>query len=145
MRSVKIIDRLRSEGDVSLEIYCRGRHTITAQRRKPTEALINYELLVNIYGKAYMFERVGKFFEAAKIYLQDPVCCARDVPYQNPHILAKEDDIIMTSSLESRQQLETFTAPGDIFDHLLVTDDFPEAQTPQALRTTLHRYNTPAS
>jgi SWI/SNF-related matrix-associated actin-dependent regulator of chromatin subfamily A3 len=130
---------------VSLEIYCRGRHTIAAQRRKSTEARINYELLVNIYGKAYMFERVGKFFEAAKIYLKDSVCCARDVPYKNPHILAEENGIIMTSSLKSRQQLETFTAPGDIFDHLLLTDCLPEAQTPQALRTTLHRYTTPAS
>ena len=92
-----------------------------------------------------MFERVGKFFEARKIHLQDPVCCTQDVPYKNPHVLAVEDCIIMTSSLDSRQQLETFTNPGDIFDCLLLTDSLPEAQTPQALRTTLHRYTAPAS
>jgi hypothetical protein len=87
-----------------------------------------------------MFERIGKFFELVDIYLQDPVFCNRDVPYRNPHVLAEEDGIITTSSLSSTQQLEYFITPGDIFDQLLISDRLPEAETPQSIRTMLHRY-----
>jgi hypothetical protein len=139
-RSVKILDRLRSEGAVSLELYCRARHTILQPRRKQYKAQASYELLVNVFGRPYMFERIGKFFQLVNVYLQDPVFCNRDVPYRNPHVLAEEDGIIATSSLYSTQQLEHFITPGDIFDQFLISDRLPEAETPQAIRTILHRY-----
>lgn len=139
-RSVRILDRLRSEGTVSLELYCRARHTILQPRRKQCKSQASYELLVNVFGTPYMFERIGRFFELVGIYLQDPVCGNRDVPYGNPHVLAEDDGTATTGSLYSMQQLENFMAPSDIFDQLLTSDRLPEVEVPQAIRTVLHRY-----
>lgn len=139
-RSVTILDRLRSEEAISLELYCRARPPILQPRRKQIKAQPSYELLVNVFGRPSMFEPIGTFCERVDIYLQDPVYCNRDVPYRNPHVLAEEDGIITTGSLSLTQEVENFTSPGDIFDQLLTTDTLPEARTPQVIRTTLHRY-----
>jgi len=87
-----------------------------------------------------MFDAVGKFLQDCKMYLQDPAYCDRDVQYRNPHVFLQDNQVVMTSSLQSGERhSESFETPSDIFDQFLTTDVLSEAQTPCDIRTPLHR------
>lgn len=136
-RTIDLLRRLEDDGDVALEFYCRGVRPQLKRAARRLAQVKEYELLVNVFGNEVLAEEFGVFFEKLVIYLQDPVACNRNVPYRNPHLLAQDDKVVMTSSLGPKPNVEIFVTPADIFDTLLYTGNLPEAECPTMLRTPL--------
>ncbi|KIW69455.1 hypothetical protein PV04_05332 [Phialophora macrospora] len=136
-RTADVLRRLEDARDVTLEYYCRGIRSQSRRMTKRCTQAKEYELLVNVFGNENLAEEFGIFFDKLAIYLQDPVICTRIVPYRNPHLLSQDDDVVMTSSLRRNTDIESFSAPADVFDTLLRTGSLPEAECPAMLQTRL--------
>ncbi|OQV09948.1 SNF2 family domain-containing protein [Cladophialophora immunda] len=136
-RTTDVLQHLQNGRDIALEYYCRAVQSQSQRTRKKPAQTKEYELLVNVFGNENFGEEFGVFFDKLAIYLQDPVICHRNVPYRNPQLLSQDDDLVMTRSLRPRTNIETFSAPADVFDTLLHTDGLPEAECPAMLRTRL--------
>lgn len=108
---------------------------------------LQYLLNAIIYGPRNFAQGVGDYLAKCKMYLQDPLRCDRDVPYLNPHLLTRTDDVVMTSSLKAEPDVSSMTqgvvtmeASKDLFSqncddsHLQLTDP------PHQLQTGLYRY-----
>ena len=100
-------------------------------------------LCVIIYGPSSLKDDIGEFATERGLYLQDPMHCDRDVPYQNPHLLSRDDDmIVMTSSLnfeENGLQIEEMVAPPDPWALLKSDSPLLETEGSSLLRTKLYR------
>lgn len=103
-------------------------------------------LSITIFGPLELFEEIGSFFQEHNVYLQDPLQCDRHVRYCNPHRLSSMDleRCIWTSDLGkiTTQLFEvTSTVPiPEILDVIASTQELPEAEQPQSIRTALARY-----
>ena len=142
-RSAQIIRRLQDEADLSLQYYCHCRYVGPSRTSRPSKRAklaIICELFVVVYGKAYMFDAIGAFLNSCNLYLQHPGNCDRDVEYRNPHLLSRNEKVVMTSSLRSTERyFDCLETPSDTFDQFVTTKILHEAETPRALVTKLHR------
>jgi hypothetical protein len=83
--------------------------------------------------------------EDQRLYLQDPIGCNRDVPYQNPQKLPPLDSasVVLTSQLTQRLHnpvdLEDIEPRPELLELLDSQEDLPEASQPSAIATPLER------
>jgi len=90
-------------------------------------------------------ENLQELQEEHMLYLQDPIGCNRDVPYQNPQKLPPLDatSVMFTSQLTQRLQnpidLEDIEPRPELLDLLDSQEDLFEASQPAAISTPLER------
>lgn len=100
-------------------------------------------MCVTIYGPRSMCEEVGDWLDGYGLFLQDPVHCDRNVLYQNPHLLRRDDEEpVMTCSFNSHTPIvhtETIIAAPNLFEILNQDHHLPETKQPRAISTSLHR------
>jgi hypothetical protein len=98
-----------------------------------------------IYGPAELSDPVGQYLTKCGVYLQDSLDCDRNVPYSNPHILSRSDEIIMTDSLASLvsvPEVEKVIAQEDLFSELSSDAHLALTDAPDAISTPLYVYDT---
>lgn len=91
-----------------------------------------------------MSDTIGDFISQCDMYLQDPLHCERNVPYQNPHILFPlKEELVLTASLVATPisvSIEPIVVRPDLFDLLKSERLYPEAEQPEDLKTSLYRH-----
>lgn len=106
---------------------------------------LQYLMNAIIYGPLDLSQYVGDYLSKCKMFLQDPVRCDRNVQYQNPHLLSRNREITMTSSLITKeadstmQDVVTVDAPQDLFSQLSDDGNLNLTETPSALSTQLYK------
>ncbi|KIW21375.1 hypothetical protein PV08_01955 [Exophiala spinifera] len=111
---------------------------------------LQYLMNAIIFGPEEFCDGVGTYLAKCKKYLQDPVQCNRDVPYCNPHLLSRQQELVMTSSLviktseSSMQEVVNVDAPQDLFSRLCDDDHLQLTETPDLLRTPLYKHQKKA-
>lgn len=141
-RTAKIFVSIGRHKGINFEIHCQSviRTAIAGKKttKKGAAQRCQYLMNVNVFGPADLGDVVGKYFAKCRMHLQDPRC-DRDVIYQNPHILAEQDDVVTTSSLSKSDALadvENMISEEDLFsklsshDHLCLTEASGEIKTP---------------
>jgi len=145
-RTAKILSNLESEEGMSFQIYCKPTNTrarsIKKGARKGAGSEVQYVMNAIIYGPEDLYDAVGEYLTKCAVCLQTPISCDRDVPYQNPQILRRARDVIMTSSLleNTTTDVEQVVVSDGLFaeltkssdDHLALTD------APDAIATPLY-------
>lgn len=93
-----------------------------------------------VYGPFNLFEDVGDFAQHCDLYLQDPVGCACNVPYLNPHRLSNSGAPPMTFDLPQHRQgsAETPKNVSEFFNTLESSEAVDTTKTPDALSSQLH-------
>jgi SWI/SNF-related matrix-associated actin-dependent regulator of chromatin subfamily A3 len=106
---------------------------------------LQYLMNAIVYGPQEFCEGVGDYLAKCKMFLQDPLQCNQNVPYQNPHLLSRTQEVMMTSSLAveisqtSTLEVVTLDAPQDLFSQLSDDDHLQLTETPNLLRTPLYK------
>lgn len=147
-RTAKIFGTLASQNGIEFQMYAyatkRRSNLKSVKGKKVGENDLQYLMNVIIYGPVELCEPVGEYLSKCRMFLQEPTQCDRDVPYQNPHILAEAPEIVMTSSLiveqaKDKVEVETMDSPKDLFSQLSSDDHLQLTATPSALRTSLYK------
>ena len=97
---------------------------------------------VTVFGPADLGDVVGKYFAKCRMHLQDPRS-DRDVIYRNPHILAEDDDVVMTSSLlksDAVADVEDMISEEDLFSKLSSDDHLCLTEASEDIKTPLYEY-----
>jgi hypothetical protein len=144
-RTAKILVSIGREKGINFQIYCRSvaRGAFLGKKKTKKGAIPGSQFLMNIvlFGPEELCEVVGKYFAKCGIHLQDPQC-DRDVVYHNPHILSKNEKVVMTSSFSQRDSSaddENMICEEDIFSKLSNDDHLPLTEAPDAIQTRLYR------
>jgi len=128
--------------------YATPRRATTQRTNGQRSAQNNLQYLLNaiVYGPREFSQGIGDYLAKCKMFLQDPMHCDRDVPYLNPHLLSRTEDLVMTSSLivESggssfNQEVVTLEAPGDLFSQTCDDTHLELTESPDQLRTGLYK------
>ncbi|RWA04745.1 hypothetical protein EKO27_g10360 [Xylaria grammica] len=137
------------EPTVQLQVSCTfdGTDGEKPKRVRSASRIIPCSLNIVIYGPLSLSEELGDFFQSYDIYLQDPRHCDRQVKYCNPHRLSSTDptSLPMTSEINSIMNAIELGAPeliperSELLAILNTIEELPEAQQPEAIRTTLER------
>ena len=146
-RTADILNSIGLGDGIQFQTYCR----IITQRlamgkkssRKPGENELQYVMNTITYGPEDLRDIVGNYLLRCGIYLQDPVDCDRNVIYSNPQVLCRTGERITTNELASLNpvpEVEKFFSQDDIFSKLSSDDYLPLIEPPDAIRTTLYRY-----
>lgn len=148
-RNAEILATLAAEGSIFFQSYANDssrRSKIKSMKgKKVAQSDLQYLMNAIIYGPLDLSQSVGDYLSKCKMFLQDPVRCDRNVRYQNPHVLSRTEDIIMTSSLSGKdadvavQDVVTVDAPQDLFSQLSDDGDLNMTDTPDALGTPLYK------
>ncbi|KAF2728990.1 hypothetical protein EJ04DRAFT_83930 [Polyplosphaeria fusca] len=132
----QVLPKLAADGQIELQL---GYTTEDAGKARRKTAV--YFLQVILYGPDNLANDVGDFITKCGYYLQDPLGCARNVPYLNPQRLSSLDECLpMTFDLQREQHpcISEYTrAADDILTNFETTEVLPQAKTPCALRTKL--------
>jgi hypothetical protein len=145
------IQALRFESLIHLQMHCTilpNQQIASREGRRCSQQYTSQIVLcVIIYGPPSLKNEIGEFATERDLYLQDPIHCDRDVPYQNPHLLSRDDDrIVMTSSLnfeENGLRIEDMVAPPDPWALLKTDTPLSETEGSSLLRTKLFRLAMP--
>jgi SWI/SNF-related matrix-associated actin-dependent regulator of chromatin subfamily A3 len=148
-RTAEILATLAAETSIWFQIYAYV--TKRQSRMKPMKGKkaghndLQYLMNVIVYGPQEFCEGVGDYLAKCKMFLQDPLQCNQNVPYQNPHLLSRTQEVIMTASLAvetsqpSTLEVVTLDAPQDLFSQLSDDDHLQLTETPNLLRTPLYK------
>jgi SNF2 family DNA or RNA helicase len=133
--SCRIIRELESFAGISTQFYCYSRlelPTSKSNARRKGKPIESWFLNVIIYGIEELASVVGAFLTRHQKYLQDPLGCARNVVYQNPHLLSPDsDEVVMTcsfNSLPGNLEIERLEVGPDLLAQLM-EDEIPLAET----------------
>ncbi|KAF1982148.1 hypothetical protein K402DRAFT_424856 [Aulographum hederae CBS 113979] len=147
---VSLLKCVKEEPQLVLQPLCRVslRRTIQALQKKDQQIDIQANLSINLYGPLRLFDKVGKYFEACEICLQDPDDCDRNVRYRNPHRLSGFDENA-TFTLEEQIQAmemrkEVLDRARDYLSDVGKKEYLPETETPSLLQTQLYSYQKQA-
>lgn len=147
-RTAKIFVSIGRHKGINFEIHCRGvtRTAIAGKKTTKKGAAQRCQYLMNVivFGPAGLGDVVGKYFAKCRMHLQDPRC-DRDVIYQNPHILAEETDVVMTSSLSKSDavaDVENMISDEDLFSKLSNDDHLCLTEAPGEIKTPLYEYGS---
>ena len=141
-RIVSLLKELVQDGAIEVQLFCRfiAAPSAHALSKSPSKALpATATLCVNLYGPLRLFNDVGNFTQRCGVYLQDPQHCDRNVRYFNPHRLSSEDEEVVMTLTNDKQEMETFHNPLDILKDLECDEDLAESEVPVALKTPLYR------
>ena len=160
LRATKILAVLRKE--LVIQIFAHSlpnlskdllKGSITSNgKTKQARSNPSIGLYVILYGPSGLAQHVGDFTARCSLYLQPPLCCNRNVPYQNPHCLSPltsekvytyellngilEEDLVST--------IETYLNPIDLFADSTEQEAIPDTESPEALRTKLYKHQKQA-
>ncbi|TVY43285.1 putative ATP-dependent helicase [Lachnellula subtilissima] len=136
-RVAGIIANIDMEQDIKFQIYCKAtnkRASIIKKRtRKPGANELQYVMNAIIYGPEELCDPVGEYLTKCGICLQSPLLCDRDVPYQNPQVLCRAKELVMTFTLRDNNSTTEFVKAAisdglfspltsNVDDHLEVTE-----------------------
>ncbi|EXJ84685.1 hypothetical protein A1O3_05355 [Capronia epimyces CBS 606.96] len=154
-RTAEILATLAAQSRITFQMYGyatkRRANTKPAKGTKSGQNDLQYLLNTIIYGPREFGQGVGDYLVKCKMFLQDPLQCDRDVPYLNPHLLSRSEEVVMTSSLKvpaseslATQEVVAVDVTSDLFSqncddsHLQLTDP------PDLLRTGLYKHQKKA-
>lgn len=144
-RPAKILASLSTEEGICFQISCRtiNRRAAPGKKgsRKPGANELQYVMNTIIYGPAELSDPIGQYLTKCGVHLQDPLDCDRNVPYSNPHILSRSDEIIMTDSLISltlEPEVEKIIAQEDLFSELSSDAHLALTDAPDSIATPLY-------
>lgn len=142
-RSAQILYALVVAG-CATQLFCQVRHSAVQRGSGDlAEGDTAVTLCVIIYSPKSLSVEVGDWLADYQLYLQDPIHCDRNVPYENPHLLRSDDEKpVMTSSLEAHTTIihaETAIAAPNLFELLNQEHNLKETEQPMEVLTPLHR------
>jgi SWI/SNF-related matrix-associated actin-dependent regulator of chromatin subfamily A3 len=146
-----ILAELDSAAEITTQLYCLleldPQFFAKSKGRQKVRTSQTWSLNAILYGPVALEETVGDFLSKRRVYLQDPIGCDRNVPYQNPHILPPEtEDVIMTGSLEKMPgsvEIEQLEVGPDLLAQLMENEDpLDETDAPAGVTTPLFRQAT---
>jgi len=144
-RTAKILTSLASEEGICFQISCRtiSRRAAPGKKgsRKPGANELQYVMNTIVYGSQNLRDPVGDYLTKCGVHLQDPIDCDRNVPYSNPHILSRTDELVMTASLLSLSttpEIEKIIAQEDLFSELSSDSHLSLTDAPEAIATPLY-------
>lgn len=148
--STCIVAALLDEPELILDASCRKNPTIASRKSRASQVngakTSTSSCLIDIilYGRSYLYEEVGSFFEYHEVHLQDPENCKHIVPYHNPHKLPTSDGReLWTSELGKGAIIPLFIDKeqqgADLLDELTSQQDLTEAEQPPSVRSKLQR------
>lgn len=142
-RSVQILYALVAVG-CATQLFCQnGPSAFQGGSGDPAGGDASVTLCVIIYGPESLSGEIGDWLAGYQLYLQDPIHCDRNVPYENPHLLRGDDEEpVMTFSLEAHDPIihaETAIAAPNLFELLNQEHNLRETEQPAAVLTPLHR------
>ncbi|KAI0421832.1 SNF2 family N-terminal domain-containing protein [Xylaria grammica] len=150
----QLLQAILDELTAQLQVSCTfdGTDGEKPKRVRSASRIIPCSLNIIIYGPLSLSEELGDFFQSYDIYLQDPRHCDRQVKYCNPHRLSSTDptSLPMTSEINSIMNTIELDAPeliperSELLAILNTIEELPEAQQPEAIRTTLERHQKQA-
>ncbi|KAL7814678.1 SNF2 family N-terminal domain-containing protein [Trichoderma aethiopicum] len=140
---------LLDEQNLELEIICSLETGNVSKARSARPLSTPCRLNIVLYGDIRLLEQVGSFFEEHDLYLQDPLCCSRNVLYQNPHKLCDASGPgIWTSDLgreHAKSAIIGTTQPRpELIDILNSQEDLVTAQQPGSIRSTMKSHQLQA-
>jgi hypothetical protein len=152
--SAKILKDLHELEEIVMELFCSSRLEISPQtlsqptkRRRKEKGHLTWFLNVTIYGTVALEDVVGQHLSKHRMYLQDPVDCARNVIYRNPHMITRSESVVMTESFTSPQtsvEIEQLSMGPQLLAQLMEEQRPLEETEPSPLLTTeLFWYATP--
>ena len=117
--------------------------TLIRQRNiSPSEAV---QISLIVYGPYHEALEVGDWLSRCDLFLQEPKCCDRNVPYCNPQSLSFDDEQhTMTFEIENmrtREEATEYCQPLNLLAEL-DENDLEEAEQPRDIATRLHRYGS---
>jgi len=131
------LSKLAVDGEIELQLRCST--GIDPAKSPRGKCFISLDAI--IYGPRQRADNVGDFVAACGYYLQDPLGCAKNVVYFNPHRLACLHGYSpMTFDLLQHNSLPVKDVTGmanDILAQFETTDVLDEEPTPPALSTPL--------
>lgn len=150
-RDSKILGALQNHSGVSLQLFGLQDVLDSGAKSKKAKRIVNQSsvgkirVYANIYGPLNLFESVGIFASNAKVFLQDPEHCDRNVQYRNPHRMFSDgDNVQYTQSMNVTQSTEPevieILEPVDLFADLEIERDLAETEPSDTLRTPLYSY-----
>lgn len=150
-REAKILGALQHRSGVSLQLFGLQDVSDSGAKSKKARRIVYQNFIgkirvyANIYGPLSLFESVGIFASKAKIFLQDPEYCDRNVQYHNPHRMFSDGDKVQyTQSMNITQPTEPevveILEPLDLFADLEFERDIVESEPSDTLRTPLYSY-----
>jgi SWI/SNF-related matrix-associated actin-dependent regulator of chromatin subfamily A3 len=147
-RAAEILSTLAGESRISLQLYAymaKRRQTRPMKGKKIGQNDVQYLVNAILYGPKEFCKGVGNYLEKCKMFLQDPLQCDRDVPYHNPHLLSRTQEVVMTSSFfeDTTQpptlEVVTLEAPKDLFSQLSDDEHLQLTETPSILCRPLYK------
>jgi SWI/SNF-related matrix-associated actin-dependent regulator of chromatin subfamily A3 len=150
-RIAKIVSNLGRERGILFQMYSKTINKRAAPvkkaARKPGAKEFQYVVNIIIYGPEELCDPVGDYLTNCGICLQTPLLCDRDIPYQNPQMLFRPEEVVMTSTLlcnDLPAEVEKINVSAGLFselsggsdDHLALTD------APDAILTPLYTYGS---
>ncbi|TVY84850.1 DNA repair protein RAD5A, partial [Lachnellula suecica] len=147
-RTAKILSNIGLEEHMNFQIYCKTINKRAARNkktgRKPGANELQYVMNVVIYGPEDLCDPVGDYLTQCNICLQTPLLCDRDVPYQNPQILCRSTEVVLTSTLlysRPEPEVEKLVSSDGLFSHLSNSDDhLTLTEAPDAIITPLYTH-----
>ena len=143
----RILRELNGLEEVTLQTYCYSRlelplrTSLQSSKRRATKGARVWRLNVVIYGTIDLAEIVGGYLSKNRVYLQDPIDCDKNVPYQNPHIVSTGAEIVMTDSFKTPPatvEIERLTVGPDLLARLMEKQrHLPPTEPPSAVITSL--------
>ncbi|KAH6613604.1 SNF2 family N-terminal domain-containing protein [Chaetomium sp. MPI-SDFR-AT-0129] len=153
---IAVVEALLNESGLRLQASCAvgGPLPLKAQARSGRfgPVSLSCEVSIILYGPRDLMDSVGEFFQEVDIYLQDPIDCALDVRYCNPHRLLSLDinDCPMTSELNlpgselDSTLFQSIPGESDVLDVLDAHRDLPESPQPALIRSLLGKHQKQA-
>ncbi|KAK4164613.1 SNF2 family N-terminal domain-containing protein [Cladorrhinum sp. PSN259] len=151
---IELIDDLLDSPEIEMEITVSPNITNQVNPKgKMTRVqgpLSPCKLNIVLYGPIDLFDLVGLHFQQREIFLQDPVGCARDVRYCNPHRLPPlnpSTDMLTThiaSSAIQAPEMQRIAPLPELIDILNSQEDLAEAFQPPSIKTPLAKHQKQA-
>jgi len=146
----KILSELDSLEEITMQMYCYSKLEAARQtssmpnKRRNTKMSRVWRLNVIIYGTVALEDMIGQHLSKNRVHLQDPVHCARDVLYRNPHMILYEDRLVTTEafkSLPESVETEQLSVGPDLLAQLMKEQNpLPATEPPSIIKTSLYRY-----
>ena len=148
-RESKVLGALQDHPEISLQLYGMqdvldsGAKSASAKRVAYQSFIRKVRVYANIYGPMSLFEPIGSFASKAKVFLQDPEHCDRNVQYHNPHrLFPDQDGVQYTQSMKIVQppepEVEDIVKPIDLFAVFQSDRDLSESEIPRMLEIPLY-------
>ena len=132
----EVLAKLSADDQIELQLDYTTEESGKTQRKTTV-----CSLQAILYGPGRLADDVGDFITKCGYFLQDPLGCAKNVPYLNPQRLSSLDGCLpMTFELHQEQHLrvDEFTrAANDILANFETTEVLAQTETPSVLRTKL--------